>query len=174
LNRKFLVMAVAFMAVAMLAVPVMAEPTKGQKVPASIIVVGSEPEVPGESWVTNGGILQARNGEHIIYNILTIGNQQYDVYSSNVQDMTLNFKTGMGVIHYDAVWYIPEEGSDSGFKGNVEAKISDFDYLSGTFNRLTVHCVTQGFGDFEGQTVMLSYDGPPGVGVVWTGYCLKG
>ena len=174
MNRKFLVIAIAFVAVAALAVPVMAEPTKGQKVSASITVIGGEPEVPGELWVTNGGILQERNGEHTVYNILTIGSQDYNVYSSNVQDLTINFKTGAGVIHYDAVWYIPEEGSESGFKGNVEAKISDFNYISGTFDRLTVHCVTQGFGDFAGQTLMLSYDGPPGIGVVWTGYCLKG
>ena len=170
MNGRFLGIFIILLAVVMVAAPVMAEPTRGQKIPASMTVVGSEPEVPGEVWITNGGVLHDWNGQHTIYNILTIGRQDYNVYSSNVRDITLNLKTGAGVIHYDAVWYIPGEGSDSGFKGNVEAKF----YLSETGVRLVVHCVTHGFGDFEGQTVMLSYEGPSGVGVVWTGYCLKG
>jgi hypothetical protein len=122
--------------------------------------------------MTSGGILQVRGEQEVIYNILSIGSETHNIYSSNVLDGTLNFKTGLIIHHYDAVWYIPDENSDSGFSGNVEAKIYDYDFVSGTFSRMTIHSVTQGFGDFEGQTLMLSYEGP--AGGAWTGYCLKG
>jgi hypothetical protein len=172
LSNKVLVIAVALLAVAILGTPVIADPTMGQKVPAQMITIGGEPKVPGEYRLTNGGILQVRGEKQVIYNILFIGSEDYNVYSSNIWDAVYNFKTGMIIHHYNAVWYIPDEESDSGFFGNVEVKIYGFDLVSGTYSRMTVHSVTQGFGDFEGQTLMLSYDGP-GAGA-WIGYCLKG
>jgi hypothetical protein len=171
LKNKVFVAAIALLVVAILVTPAMANPTAGQKVPAQMFTLGGGPMVPGEYRMTNGGILQVRGEQQIIYNILFIGSEDYDVYSSNVWDGVYNFKIGLLIHNYDAVWYIPGEGSDSGFSGNVEAKIYGFDPISGTYSRITVHSVTQGFGDFEGQTLMLSYDGPPGG--VWTGYCLK-
>jgi hypothetical protein len=172
MNKKVLMMLIALLAVAMFGAPVMADPTNGQKVPAQMITIGAGPVVPGEYRMTSGGILQVRGEQEVIYNILSIGSETHNIYSSNVLDGTLNFKTGLIIHHYDAVWYIPDENSDSGFSGNVEAKIYDYDFVSGTFSWMTIHSVTQGFGDFEGQTLMLSYEGP--AGGAWTGYCLKG
>jgi hypothetical protein len=172
LNNKVFLVAVALLALAILGTPVIAEPTMGQKVPAQMITIGGGPNIPGEYRMTNGGILQVRGEQQVIYNTLYIGSEDYNVYSSNVWDGVFNFKIGMIIHNYNTVWYIPGEGSDSGFSGNVEAKIYGLDLVSGTYSRMTVHSVTQGFGDFEGQTLMLSYDGPPGG--AWTGYCLKG
>jgi hypothetical protein len=162
LNYKVFAGAIALLVVIILGTPALADPTVGQKVPAQMITLGGGPMVPGEYRMTNGGILQVRGEQKVIYNILFIGSEDYDVYSSNVYDGVYNFKTGMIIHNYNVVWYIPGEGADSGFSGNVEAKIYGLDLVSGTYSRITVHSVTQGFGDFEGQTLMLSYDGLPG------------
>jgi hypothetical protein len=167
LNKKVLVIAVALMAVAMLATPVMAEPTKGLKVPASLIPgpqVGGAP--PEKQWVTNGGISQGRGREVDYFPItLTIGSDVYtDGYSYNFGNVMFNSKTMVLNSRGLAVWTFEGIG---GFEGNLEMKLSAIDgYYS-------IHGVLFGFGDFEGQMLMLSYKGPP-VGAVWTGYCLIG
>jgi hypothetical protein len=166
MNKKVLLIPIALMVATILVVPVMAEPTRGLKVPASLIPgpqVGGAP--PEKQWVTNGGIWQAR-GEQVDYFpiTLTIGSEVYiEGYSYNFVDSVFNFKTKMLNTRGLAVWTFEDIG---GFEGNLEMKLSAIDgYYS-------MHGVLFGFGDFEGQTLMLSYDGPP-VGAVWTGYCLK-
>ena len=166
MNKKVLVIPIALVVATILIVPAMAEPTKGLKVPASLIPgpqVGGAP--PEKQWVTNGGIWQARN-EQVDYSPieLTIGSDIYtDGYSRNFVNSVFNFKTKMLNTRGLAVWTFEDIG---GFEGNLEMKLSAIDgYYS-------MHGVLFGFGDFEGQTLMLSYDGPP-VGAVWTGYCLK-
>jgi len=167
MNKRDLVIPIVLMAVAMLATPVMAEPTKGQKVAASLIpgpqVGGSPPE---KQWITNGDIQQIRGREVYYFPIiLTIGSDVYTGgYSSNVNDVAFNLKTAVVNIRTEAVWTFVGIG---GFEGNLKMKLSAID------GWYSIHCVLFGFGDFEGQKLMLSYDGPP-VGAVWTGYCLKG
>ena len=167
MKRKLLTIPIAIVFAALLVIPVMAEPTKGLKVPASLIAgpqVGGAP--PEKHWETNGGIGQDRGREVDYYPItLTIGNDVYtDGYSYNYANQMLNLKTMMLNNRGFAIWTFDGIG---GFEGNLEMKLSAIDgYYS-------IHGVLFGFGDFEGQTLMLSYEGPP-VGAVWTGYCLKG
>jgi hypothetical protein len=166
MNKKVLAIPIVLMAVAMLAVPAMAEPTKGLKVPASLIPgpqVGGAP--PEKHWETNGGIGQDRGREVDYYPItLTIGSEVYtEGYSYNFGNQMFNSKTMMLNTRVLAIWTFEGIGW---FEGNLEMKLSAIDgYYS-------IHGVLFGFGDFEGQTLMLSYEGPP-VGAVWTGYCLK-
>jgi len=166
LNRKFLFMALAFMAAAVLATPVLAEPTAGQKVPATAMAIPWDSEVP-EYWRTNGDIGQARGGEETYRLILNIGgNPITPELVTLVFDEMINFKTDMFVRHYTTL----DLGADNGFAGNIQLKI--YNYYAGVDVHYDIHCVLQGFGDFEGQTLMLSYEGP--MPLVWTGYCLKG
>jgi hypothetical protein len=166
MNKKVLLIPIVLMVATILVFPVMAEPTKGLKVPASLIPgpqVGGAP--PEKQWVTNGGIWQAR-GEQVDYFpiTLTIGSDVYtDGYSYNFVNSVFNFKTKILNTRGLAVWTFEGIG---GFEGNLEMKLSAIDgYYS-------MHGVLFGFDDFEGQMLILSYDGPP-VGAVWTGYCLK-
>ena len=167
MNKKVLAIPIALVFAAMLVIPVMAEPTKGLKVPASLIPgpqVGGAP--PEKHWDTNGGISQGRGREVDYFPItLTIGNDVYtNGYSYNFINVMFNSKTMIQISQGLAVWTFEDIG---GFEGNLKMKISAIDgYYS-------IHGVLFGFGDFEGQTLMLSYEGPP-VGAVWTGYCLKG
>ena len=166
MNKKVLVILIALMAATILVVPVMAEPTKGLKVPASLIPgpqVGGAP--PEKRWTTDGDIQQIRGREVDYFPItLTIENDVYtDGYSYNYVNSMFNLKTMMVNTRGLAVWTFEGIG---GFEGNLEMKLSAID------GWYSIHCVLFGFGDFEGQTLMLSYDGPP-VGAVWTGYCLK-
>ena len=167
-KRKLLV-AVLLTAV-ILATPfigtVMAEPTKGQKVPATAMAIPWDSEDP-EYWLTNGGIGQARGGEETYLLILNIGGTPLpSELVTLVFDEMINFKTDKFVRHYTTL----DSGLDNGFAGNIQLKI--YNYYSGIDVHYDIHCVLQGFGDFEGQTLMLSYEGA--MPLVWTGYCLKG
>ena len=167
MNKKVLVISIVLIFATMFVIPVMAEPTEGLMVPASLIPgpqVGGAP--PEKHWETNGGILQGRGREIDYFPItLTIGSVEYaNGYSYNFGDSMFNSKTMIQNSRGLAVWTF--EGRVGGFEGDLEMKISAVDgYYS-------IHGVLFGFGNFEGQTLMLSYEGPP-VGAVWTGYCLK-
>ena len=64
--------------------------------------------------------------------------------------VTLNTETGYFVGHYDSIWYVEEEGANSGFKGIMMGRIYDFDTTGAfpPFSRVMIHCTLQGFGDF--------------------------
>ena len=167
MNKKVLAIPIALVFAAMLVIPVMAEPTEGLMVPASLIPgpqVGGAP--PEKHWETNGGILQGRGREVDYFPItLTIGSYVYtNGYSYNFGDSMFNEKTMIQNSRGLAVWTF--EGIEGGFEGDLKMRISAVDgYYS-------IHGVLFGYGYFEGQMLMLSYEGPP-VGAVWTGYCLK-
>lgn len=166
MNKKVLVIPIVLIAAAMFAVPVMAEPTKGLKVPATLTAapqVGGAP--PERDWTTNGDIVQTRGGETYFFPIiLTIGSDVYDGgFSSNVNDAVINLKTLVVNVRTEVVWTFEGIGR---FEGNIKMKLSIID------GWYSIHTVLFGFGDFEGQMLMLSYYGPQ-VGAVWTGYCLK-
>lgn len=171
MNKKFLVIAVALMTVAMLATPVLAEPTKGQKVAAELYPqTWPYYEVPPEKeWTTNGGIEQSRGGQTDYYPIaLRIGSNLYnDGYSTNINDEVFNSKTLVWNVRSDTVWEWEDIG---GFAGNIEMKLWFEEGIP--YPYYSIHTLMHGFGDFEGQTLILSYDGPL-PGAVWTGYCLK-
>ena len=166
MNKKVIVIPLVLIAATIFVFPVMAEPTKGLKVQASLIpgpsVFSGDPE---RDWVTKGGIWQARGAQEDYFPItLTIGSDVYtNGYSSNFVSSFFNFKTKSVITRGPAVWTFTGIGE---FRGNLEMKLSAIDgYYS-------IHGVLFGSGDFEGQMLMLSYEGPP-IGAVWTGYCLK-
>lgn len=176
MKKKILEIAVVLMVVAMLATPFVGTVMAKEKVYAELITTGQSPVTPGEVWVTKSGIQQERGTTRTFYHILTIGEDSYPLVSVNTINARFDLETGYFVGHYDAVWYISTEGSDSGFKGMSLGKLYDFD-TSGAFppfSRAVIQCTMQGFGDFEGQTLKFSVDGDffEYIGT-WTGYCIK-
>ena len=165
MSRKIFVTAIVFLVVALLATPVMAEPTNGQKVPAMATFIPWDEEVP-EYWSTNGDVGQGRGGQETYLLILNIGGSITSEFVTVVFDEMINFKTDMFVRRYTTL----DSGLDSGFAGNIQFKM--YNYYAGVDVHYDINCVLQGFGDFEGQTLMLSYEGS--MPLTWTGYCLKG
>ena len=145
--------------------PVVAEPTKGQKVPASAMFIPLDTEVP-DYWQTNGDIGQGRGGQESYIIILNIGGTITTESVTVVFDEMVNFKSDMFVRRYSTI----DSGIDDGFSGNVKMKI--YNYYGTADVHYIIHCVLQGFGDNEGQKLMLSYEGT--FPLMWTGYCLKG
>lgn len=176
MKRKIILVPMIVILLLVSVAPVMAAP-KGLKVAASITMTHVVSIVPGTERPTEGGIQQIRGELDVFGNLLVIGSNSYDVYSSNIADSSWNMKTGVKITHSDAVWYIPADGSPNGFSGNVEEKFYDWaiDPVTHhpTFSIESIHCVMHGFGDFAGQTLMLSYEGSNSH-EPWTGYCLKG
>ena len=171
MNKRVLVIPLALIVATLLVVPVMAEPTRGQKVAAEMYpqVMPFDEVEPDKDWTTNGGIAQSRGGQTDFYPIaLKIGSDLYeDGYSTNINDEVFNSKTSVSNIRSDTVWTFAGIG---GFAGNIEMKLW---FVEGEpLPYYSIHTLMHGFGDFEGQTLMLSYNGPL-IGAVWTGYCLK-
>ncbi len=130
-------------------------------VPASCTAGNPVPNVPGDLMITPGGIWQFRAwGFFRTAAILTIDEVDYNVYSVNTFDATYNPSKQDIVMHYDAIWYVGDGSttSDNGFKGNIEMRLLGYNLVSSVTS--DIHANFQGFGSFEGQTLVLSYEGP--------------
>ncbi len=174
MNRKVLALFVALMAAAILATPGVA---KTEKVSASMALVVSD-ELPADYRVLpNGEILQGRGGGLGFLVTLEIGNSLHEgVLTTVYHDMT-NLKTQTDNIHYRAVLTLDGSEAD-GFAGNIQTKVSMI--IDGFPDNIweSDRCVLQGFGIYNGQTLVLGYDGlwPFALDAIytWEGYCLKG
>ena len=164
------VLALALLAVTFAAVPVLADKTDGQLVSVTQKFVSQiGPIIPGERWRTDSGIFQLRGWQYRYTARLTVGSTIYPLYSVTTYDGVFNPNTGVVNLRYDVVWYWytgPAPAvSANGFAGNFESKLTNvITYPPPVYGPggggETIHCVLQGFGTFEGQTLMLSYDGP--------------
>ena len=147
-----------------------AEKTDGQWVPVTQKFVSQiGPIIPGERWRTDSGIFQLRGWQYRYTARLTVGTAIYPLYSVTTYDGVFNPNAGVVNFRYDVVWYWytgPAPAvSANGFAGNFESKLTNvITYPPPVYGPggggETIHCVLQGFGTFEGQTLMLSYDGP--------------
>lgn len=152
---------------------VSADRTDGKWVIASQHTLGTTRVIPGEVRVNDDGVIQYRGFIQDHSGILSIDGTSYPIYSSDTWDGTFNPDTKVLVRHDDAIWYISSNGAPDGFAGNIEAKAFDFNPATRRYSRVEEHCLLQGFGSFAGQTLMLSYDGPPpGPADSWTGFAL--
>ena len=137
-------------------------------------------KVPG-----NPDVEQVRGGSlYFILNHLVIGEKDYTLgvacfFYSGLQARQQN---GMVIHHFDATLYIGLLGEmDNGFKGWVQMKVYGWDMVAKTIEYATWYCTLVGFGDFEGQTLRLSFEANDfaefmasgGVTKPWTGYCNK-
>ena len=171
MKKKIMGVFVFMLAIVMSITPVIAEPMKGQKVTAEMYVLGYS-IVPGEEYsieLNNGGIQIERN-LIVTYNpillIIDGGVPLVGTLVSNVDTISnLDKETAVG--HCDSVMsFSTAEGE---FRGNYQTKQTEMFTPDWT---LRMHCVLQGFGAFEGQTLQLSRTGPY-PGAPSTGYLLK-
>ncbi len=153
---------------------VVAEKTDGQWVPASEHTTRpGGPVVPGQVTTLDSGVIQYRNFSQVHFGVLTIGGTSYPIYGIGIWHASFNPNTKVIDRHDDTIWYISANGSPDGFAGNIEAKGFNFNPATRTFGSVAEHCLLHGFGNFAGQTLMLSYEGPPpGPSDSWTGFDL--
>jgi hypothetical protein len=173
MNKKILGVFVVMLAFVMLATPVMAEPIKGLKVTASFTVIPPPTTTPGELRWTPSGVAHGKGLEEVYSAILIIDGTPYpasfvivtQVGNWNPQQETMIMRT-------KDILYIPSEGSPDGFSGMGTAKFYGWSWITHMWTSQKINHVWHGFGSFEGQTLMLSYEGP--ISPTTTGYCLKG
>jgi hypothetical protein len=183
MNRKILGVAVAVLAIAMLAITIVPVSAKAEKVP----VVGLNYSIgglpPSDSWETNGGIAQVRDAtvygkSYYWFDLSAIPgtppypypvppassyfNPQptYVFKSTSIASGMENTKTDQAVSHWDVIMVYPFSGTEQGrFVGQMQVR-TDGDVT-------TMQCVYQGFGLFEGKTLMVSgirtYSSQPGL-----------
>ena len=152
------------------ALPVMAEPTNGQKVAVTLkLTPVPETSIPGDRWVTNGGVTQLRDsGLTYALELAIDGALPIKGISIVVRDPALGKRPEMVLYHEYHVMSFSTAGG--GFEGNALLRLTDF--VSSTVYTVQAHGVFQGTGEFEGQTLNLwRYEGP--TGGVWEGYLLK-
>ena len=146
---------------------VKAEKTDGQWVSATqkfgAILVAPH---PGEISKLDNGIVQVRGWGYIYTATLQADSTTYQLYCVTTYSGSYNPNTMVVNLHYDVVWYkytTSPAVSPDGFAGNFELKMTGITKYPGPINYPgvgeSIHCLLQGFGSFEEQTLMLSYDG---------------
>jgi hypothetical protein len=106
--------------------------------------------VPG-----NPDISQIREQSQYWVVTLTIDGQQYSGIACFVYSGMSDKDTGLTVHHFDGTYYLGAIGDlDSGFKGTLQMKL--YGRVGTTIDHGTVHCLLQGFGDINEQTLNLS------------------
>jgi hypothetical protein len=146
-----------------LILPIMAAPATKIPVTATSERTGV---VSGESWTTNGGVTHFRDYQ-VTYDIsLNIeGEGSLAGISSNVWNGRVNTKTGKAVLQYNAIWSFPGGSFEGVIQSRLESYPPPYEYYE-------IHCVLKGTGVFEGQKLMLSYEGTT-TDPVWEGFLLR-
>ena len=183
MKRKMILAPIIVLLMLIAVAPVMACPTHSQKVSASEWTTGPVPgtSVPPKYQWTVGSITVEIGYQSDVKGTLEIGSNTYSIYSHSVSDLVYNSKTGVADRVSNAVWYVPTLGASDGFSGIVTIESYGVTSLNpatgvpvGTIS-YSAHVELHGFGEFKGQTLSLSYDGPnvpPPPPTIWTGYCL--
>lgn len=163
MKKILLTIFVALLSIIILATPIMATPATKTPVTATSVRTGT---ASGESWVTNGGIMQFR-GYQVVYAVtLNIeGESSLEGTSSNVWNGRLNMKTGEMIIHYNVVWTFP----GGSFEGIIQSRLESYPQ---PYEYYEIHGVLQGTGVFEGQKLNLSYEGST-IDPVWEGFLIR-
>jgi hypothetical protein len=168
MNRKVLGIAFALLLAAMFVAPVFAK----TKVAVTATQMGGSSE--GESWLVDHGIYQFRGAIGAGMVTLNIPGQPPLIgTSSSVVNGKITFEhpepgpwlEAVGIMHLKMVWTFTGEGTTGTFEGQMNRK-----GIGMPMTYIEAHMVLQGTGDFEGQTLMLSYAGPPPLN--WEGFLL--
>lgn len=134
-------------------------------------------KVPG-----NPNVEQVRGGSlYFVLNHLIIGEEDYTsgVVCNFYNGLQARQQNGMVIHHFDMTLYVGQLGDmDSGFKGWVQMKVYNWNLKAKTIEYAAWHGTLVGFGDFKGQTLLLSFEATnfadfmaSGVTKPWTGYC---
>ncbi|MBN2259634.1 MAG: hypothetical protein JW702_03775 [Clostridiales bacterium] len=166
MNKKIFAISAFLMAFSLLVLPVLATPA--EIISVTIVSTPAGGTDPIRCWTTNGDIFQAR-GKTAIYNfVITIPDEDpITGISENTLNTRINYKIDVATIIYDAAWTT----SDGAFVGKIQMKI--FDYSQGyTMFTLQVHGTLRGTGAYQGQTLIVTYEGGF-IGAVWDGILIR-
>jgi hypothetical protein len=168
MDKKVLGIAAALLLAAMFVAPVFAK----TKVAVTATQMGGSSS-GGEGWMVDDGIFQFRGAEGAGVVTLNIpGQDPLSGTSSSVINGKITFTQeapdpeALGIIHLKMVWTFTGEGKTGTFEGQMQRKA-----IGVPLTYVEAHMVLQGTGDFEGQTLMLSAEGP-GMPVNWVGFLL--
>ena len=171
MNKKVLILALSLLMLMFAVAPVMADPTNGQKVPITITFTSPKTIVTGESWRTNGDVIQRRDYV-VTYKVELDVDGAPPIFGSAVAERDPGManvpNNEMLLWHEKYVISFPTEGG--GFEGTSVQHYTDFVSMS-SYN-LDIHFLLHGTGEFEGQTINAWREGPAGPGGA-TGYLLK-
>ena len=169
MNKGIFLLVVTSLFIVLLAMPVLAIPIEKQKVSAIMTPTGMIGFIPpSEMKFTEGGTVHFKDQIHIITFVLTIGEQTFTGVTTATHDGTENPK-GTVILHSNVLHKI--DGVEGGFEGQLHMKLYNFNPVTNTWDKETWFSAAQGFGYFEGQTLVMSYEGEP-----WgprTGFCLQ-
>jgi hypothetical protein len=167
LNRKVLGIAVALLLAAMFVAPVFAK----RKVAVTATQMGTGSGEEG--WLVDHGIYQYRGWEGAGMVTLRIPGQTPLVgASSSVFSGKTTFTQeppdpqAEGMTHLKMMWTFTGEGTTGTFEGQMQRKTIGVPVIT----HVEAHVVLQGTGNFEGQTLILSYEGPPPL--QWEGFLI--
>lgn len=166
MKKSIFVIVCVLLAFAALSTPVMAAPA--EKIPATLnFGVPTPMGLPEKTWTTKGEVLQIRGIPTSYIIILTIqGEPSLIGVDTNILNAQHNLKTDVRILHYDVVWTF----SEGTFEGILTLKIQN-NSLNPIFWYYSAHLVFQGTGAFNGETLMLSYEGP--FALEWEGFVLR-
>ncbi len=156
MKAKILMVALLLTIAYMIVAPVMAQP------PTVVQVTGTQ---------SGGGVFSGivlNDGGVFFYDAVGTGTANlhtptadYTFTTSSILNGTINTKTDDGVMHYKMTWTYKVGSEVKGtFEGEINAKTTTYLYApSGNprpqFSTNVLHCVLQGSGDFDGQTLKL-------------------
>jgi len=149
LNKKIALLIFGLIVTSILITPVIAASPK--KIPATARTYAQVNSEPEKEWETEGGILHEQG-------IVRTGNVMLNVQGQapligtemEALDIVENTKTGKTVVHSQKLVFTFEGGYFEGVKQSREFNALPLEFT------LEQHVVLQGFGAFEGQTLMLT------------------
>jgi hypothetical protein len=163
MNKRIIVAVLAMILLAMMfaAVPVMAKPT----VTTIKAIQQNTSTVIGDTWTTNGGIIQSRDvinqGTITLYNPSTAGSPTYTFNHYNIYNRMQNPDKLRSVVLVDVCWNYIVNGITLGtFEGQIQ-----WNFVDGVPQ---AHGVLHGTEMFEGQQLMFWKDNTQ-PGIVWVG-----
>jgi len=174
-KKVFLITVVVF-SIALMATPVLAVPTQGQKLPVSLKFTPTTSadginhiNIPGDFVLNDGSIGQRRDAVTSYKVELTIDEDPIVGYSIVERPVVVYNVIKHKCMTMHEIHVMDFSAEEGGFEGNALLKFTD--YVSPASFHLEAHGTFHGTGDFEGQTIVASYEGP--AGGTWTGYILK-
>jgi hypothetical protein len=176
IKRKLHLLFIAILAISILIVPTVnacKQRSDYNKVPASAVNDPKPIEVCPAPNIREIGdhIVIYRGGSAKFAVTLTIDGVDYKGTSNTGPRVAIeNSKTNtLLTISPNAVWTF----SEGTFEGKIIMKISNYPGTSAaSWHVKLIYCTLYGNMGFEGQKLVLSYDGPQ-IGAVWTGYLIE-
>ena len=149
LNKKIALLILGLVVISLLTAPVIA--VSPQKIPVTARTYAQVNSEPEKEWETEGGILHEQG-------IVRTGNVMLNIQGQvpligterEAMNIVENTQTGRTVVHSQKLVFTFEGGYFEGVKQSTEFNALPLEFT------LEQHVVLQGFGVFEGQTLMLT------------------